>query len=108
MVKQLYVTNQNQVRLFEYFDLLFFFFCFYLETGSVLDSPDVSYLNDLHYQQHKRGRRRIESASVVDDQSTYSDDVIKILIFLFFLNSFFFFLNRLDQHHQFILLNHVN
>ncbi len=37
-----------------------------LETGSVLDSRDVSYLNDLHYQ-HKRGRRRIESASDIDN-----------------------------------------
>jgi hypothetical protein len=46
-----------------------------LETGSVLDSRDVSYLNDLHYQ-HKRGRRRIESSSDIDNQSTFSDDVI--------------------------------
>jgi hypothetical protein len=50
----------------------------YLETGSVLDSRDVSYLNDLHYQQHQRRRRRIESASDTDDQSIRSDDVIKI------------------------------
>ncbi|CAF0784410.1 unnamed protein product [Rotaria sordida] len=43
------------------------------ETGSVLDSRDVSYLNDLQ-NQHKRGRRRIESASDIDNQSTYSYD----------------------------------
>lgn len=66
------------------FHLLFFFFC-YLETGSVLDSHDASYLNDLHYQRH---RRRIESASDIDDQSIFSDDVIKIYMILFF---FFFF-----------------
>ncbi|CAF3012857.1 unnamed protein product [Rotaria sp. Silwood2] len=47
------------------------------ETGSVLDSRDTSYLNDLHYQ-HKRGRRRIESASEIDNQSTYSDDTRSI------------------------------
>lgn len=45
------------------------------ETGSILDSRDVSYLNDLHYQQYQRkNRRRIESASDIDDQSLYSDD----------------------------------
>jgi hypothetical protein len=75
MVKQLYVMKQDQVRLFEYDDRLLF--AFFLETGSVLDSHDVNYLNDLHYQQHQRGRRRrIESASDMDDQSLYSDDVI--------------------------------
>ncbi|CAF3201307.1 unnamed protein product [Rotaria socialis] len=43
------------------------------ETGSVLDSRDSSYLNDLNYKQ-KRGRRRIESASDIDNQSTFSED----------------------------------
>jgi hypothetical protein len=73
MVKQLYTMNQDQVRLLEEFDRLLYFFG--VETGSVLDSRDTSYLNDLHHQ-HKRGRRRIESASDIDQQSTYSDDVI--------------------------------
>jgi hypothetical protein len=54
----------------------------------VLDSRDASYLNDLHYQQHQRHRRRIESASDLDDQSIRSDDVIKIH-WIFDLISFF-------------------
>jgi len=46
------------------------------ETGSVLDSRDVSYLNDLHYQ---RTRRRIESTSDIDDQSAYNSiSIIKL------------------------------
>ncbi|CAF1467797.1 unnamed protein product [Adineta ricciae] len=44
------------------------------ETGSVLDSRDVSYLHDLPIQQ-KQIRRRNESASDIDHYSTYSDDV---------------------------------
>jgi len=56
----------------------------------------MSYLNDLHYQQNQRRRRRIESASDVDDRSTYSDDVIKNLFEFFFK---IIFLNRLDQDH---------
>ncbi|UJR28435.1 hypothetical protein I4U23_009675 [Adineta vaga] len=43
------------------------------ETGSVLDSRDVSYVHDLPNQQ-KQVRRRIESASDIDNHSTYSDD----------------------------------
>ena len=46
----------------------------HLETGSVLDSRDVSYLHDLPIQQ-KQSRRRNESASDIDHYSTYSDDV---------------------------------
>ncbi|CAF4205492.1 unnamed protein product, partial [Rotaria magnacalcarata] len=44
-------------------------------TGSVLDSRDSNYLNDLNYKQ-KRGRRRIESVSDIDNQSAFSEDVI--------------------------------
>ena len=54
------------------FDCIFF----HLETGSILDSHDVSYLNDIHYRQYQRGRRRIESASDMHDQSLNSDDVM--------------------------------
>lgn len=107
MVKQLYAMKQDQVRLFEYNNRLLFacFFFVSLETGSIIDSHDVNYLNDLHYQQHQRGRRRIESASDMDDQSLYSDDVIpRYRISIFF---HLYFLNRFDQHHRFILLNHV-
>jgi len=60
---------------------------FFLETGSLLDSLDVSFLNDIHYQQHQRRRRRIESASDIDDRSMNSDDVGKIYLFL--VNIFF-------------------
>lgn len=45
-----------------------------IETISVADSHDTSYLNDLNYKP-KRGRQRIESASDMDVQSTFSEDV---------------------------------
>ncbi len=76
---------------------------FCLETGSVLDSRDVSYINEVPYQ-HKKARRRNESASDIDNQSIYSDDVLNLILFFSSLS----FLNRSDRHHQFILLNHVN
>lgn len=75
-----------------------------IETGSVLESPDVSYLNNLHYQQHQRTRRRIESASDMDDQSLYSDDVRSFEIILVL----FSYRNRLDRSHRPILLNPVS
>jgi hypothetical protein len=68
------------------FHFFFNYNYFYLETGSVLDSRDVSYLNDLH----KRDRRRIESASDMDDRSTFSDDVINLILFFEFLITIFF------------------
>ena len=104
MAKLLYTMKADQVRLLQekarLVELIWL-----LETGSVLDTHDVSYLNNLHYQQHQRARRRIESASDMDDQSLYSEDVIDR--YWNFLHFRLFIFNRLDRYHRFILLNHV-
>lgn len=51
----------------------------FAEASSVLDSRDVSYLNEPS-DQHVRGRRRIESASDIGGSSVYSDDVSLIFV----------------------------
>jgi hypothetical protein len=45
-----------------------------LETSSILDSRDVSYLSDVHNRQRSH-RQRKESMSDIDDRSIHSDDV---------------------------------
>ena len=60
-----------------------------IETSSIMDSRDTSYLNEEQYQP-RRIRRRTESASDLGDASVQSDDVKNNLFFS--LKLIFFFL----------------
>ena len=77
-----------------------------LETSSILDPRDTSYLNEIPSRQ-KQGRRRADSVSDVDNRSVQSDDVRTVIDVEHFFEIFFDH-HRSDRSRQPIRSNHVS